>query len=231
MMELPVVAQMVAHTNTWCTPDLEAGLKGIAEVKTFRMHLPEPVTTEGEWKMLDVYALVVAEAIAAIKPTVVLFGCSSAAALLGNEGALKFYDQLAEIIGAPVIGINPMLFRKLEREGIKRLSLVAPYEQVITDALADQLAAAGYEVVTKASMEMPNNVKVGQVSVEDVTRFTLENVASDVDGVLVACGNLRAYEAAAAIRQKTGLPVVTANGAAVDELRMWLEANARTASV
>ena len=225
MSKLPLVGQMVAHTNTWCTPDLEAGLAGIADVRTARMLLPEPVTTAGEWTMLREHAPRAAAELAESDPTVVLFGCSSAAALLGNEGALTFYDELAEIAGAPVLGINPMLFSTLRREGIRRLSLVAPYERVITDALAEQLELAGYEVVSSASMEMPNNLEVGRLGVDEVTRFTLDHVAEGVDGVLVACGNLRAYEALPELRAKTGLPVVTANSAAVDELRLWLSEN------
>ena len=218
-----VVGLLVPDTNTVVAPDLRAGLTGRAEVHVATMHLPDPVTAAGELRMLEEYAIPAAASLREHRPDVVVFGCSSAAALLGRSEADDLYQELGRVAGAPVLGVNPCLLANFRRHGITRPVLLAPYEWPLTLTVRGELLKEGLDVVSTACLEIGSNAEVGRVTAAEVVDFVLAHRHPDADGVFVACGNLRAYEALAELREQLGQPVVTANSAVVEEVAAWLD--------
>lgn len=218
-----VVGLIVPDTTTVMAPDLRAGLAGIADVRVATMPLPDPVTAAGELRMIEEHALPAASGLAEHRPDVVVFGCSSAAALLGRSEADDLYQQLGRAAGAPVLGVNPCLLDNLRRHGVTRPVLLTPYEWSLTLMLRSELLKEGIDVVSTACLEIDENAAVGQVAVPDIIEFVLAHRHPLADGILVACGNLRAYEALPVLRERLGQPVITANSAVVEEVERWLE--------
>ena len=223
MSTVPAVGLMLPDSNTVTARDIRAGLAGRAELLVETMHLPEPVTSEGELGMLTTEAPEAARRLGRRAPDVTVFGCSSAVSVLGSVAAAdELFRTLADLAGSPVIGVNSCLFDALAATGAARITLVSPYERPLHEAVAAQLAAAGFTVLGGGNMGIAQNALVGEVTPDEVARFALECIGPGSEAVLVACGNLRADEARAAIAAQAGIPVVTANSAVVDAVLHWL---------
>lgn len=210
------VGLMIPDSNTVTAPDIRAGLREHARLHVETMHLPEPVTPAGELEMLRSHAPQAARRLGPRPPDLTIFGCSSALSLLGAEAAAEFIRDISTKCASPVLGVNPCLIEALHATGAERITLVSPYEQPLHDAVRTRLLAAGFGVVSEGNLAIGHNADVGRVTPDEIVEFTLAHVHPDADTLLVACGNLRAYEAMGEIERRSGKPVVTANSAVVD---------------
>jgi maleate isomerase len=218
---------ILPDTNTTAEADFRAGLEDIAELFVETMHLAEPVTRDGELTMIEQYAPEAAHALTARRLDLLLFACSSAESLLSPGAVSTFYRMLSDAARCQVVGINAYLVDALHRASIAKPQLLAPYEWPLTLAVRDQLVQSGFDVVDTVCMEIGINAQVGQVTPEEILDYVLPRLHPAADGVLVACGNLRAYECLPALRAGCGVPVVTGNSAVIDGLRLRLAERSR----
>jgi maleate isomerase len=218
------VGLLIPDSNTVTASDLSQGLAGIARVHVETMHLPEPVTPDGERAMLRTHAPAAAARLAARTPDLSVFGCSSALSLVGPEAAAQLIDGLAAQIGGVVIDVNPCLVEALSALGARRITMISPYGATLHEAVRKQLHNNGIEVTAGAGMGITSNTDVADVDPDDIAAFCLAHVdREDSDALLIACGNLRGHEARGSVTAATGLPVVTANGAVIDVVTRMLE--------
>jgi maleate isomerase len=212
------VGLLIPDSNTVTARDLSHGLVDVARLHVETMHLAEPVTPQGEREMLQTHALAAAERLAFTAPQLSVFGCSSALSLIGREAAAEFLGDLTSLIGGDVIDVNSCLIEALGAVGAQRITLISPYESALHNAVGAQLEGEGFHVAAGQGMGIAKNAEVGRVSPRAVAAFSLANLGDDSDAVVIACGNLRGYEAASAVTTSSGLPVVTPNGAVIDAL-------------
>ncbi|MTD54343.1 maleate cis-trans isomerase family protein [Amycolatopsis pithecellobii] len=225
------VGLMIPDSNTVTAPDIRTGLRDFARLHVETMHLPEPVTPDGELAMVRTHAPEAARKLAHHRPDLTVFGCSSAVSLLGVERAATFIGEISELAGSPVLGVNPCLIDALHGVGAHRIMLVSPYEQPLHDAVRGRLEAAGFDVVAEANMAIGRNADVGRVLPEEIVEFTLARPRAEADSILIACGNLRGYEAMRDIEARSGKPVVTANSAVIDAIVRTLRSDIRPREV
>jgi maleate isomerase len=218
------VALMVPSTNTTMEPDLFRELDGVATVHTARMYLPDPVTTAGELRLLDEFAVPAAQDLSGIEPSVAVFGCTSAGPLRGAAGELRLREELAEIMGAPVVGVLTAAVEALRRRGAARISILTPYTEELNLAI-ERTLAGDFEVLNIFGMGIANNRDIGRCPSESVVEAADRAVAEGSDAVFVSCTNLSALEARAAIEAKFGIPTVTANSAVIEAVRRELDAS------
>lgn len=216
------IGLLVPSSNTVMEPDLQREFLGLATVHTARMRLLDPVTTEGEFEMLDEYTLPAATDIGSIQPDLVVFGCTSAGALRGKAGDRHLRAQIAEVAGAPAVGVLDAIRSGLQGLGVRRVALLTPYVKELTDTIAEDLVDDGFDVVDSAGMEIENNVDIGRVSPEEITEFGLDRVSPRAEAVAIACTNFRAVEAREQLSRALNLPVITANSSVVDTVRARL---------
>lgn len=212
------VGLLLPSSNTVMEPDLQAALAGRATVHTARMFLPDPVTPAGELAMLDEHAEPASRDLGTLEPDLVVLGCTSAGALRGADADRALRERLARLTGAPVLGILDTLDRALRARGARRISLLTPYVETLTNALVEHLAAAGFEVLRATGLEVADNVAVGRISPDYVLAAAPAALAPGSEALAIACTNLRALEAAPRIEAELGVPVLTANSAVAELL-------------
>lgn len=218
------VALLVPSTNTTMEPDLFRELDGVASVHTARMFLPDPVTTAGELRLLDEYAIPAARDLAGIEPRVAVFGCTSAGPLRGAAGELRLREELGEIMGAPVVGVLTAAVEALRRRGAARISILTPYTEELNPVI-ERTLAGDFEVLNIFGMGIASNRDIGRCSPASVIEAADRAVADGSDAVFVSCTNLCALEARATIEAKFGVPTVTANSAVIEAVRRELGAS------
>ncbi len=220
------VGLLVPSSNTVMERDVHMMLEREAVVMTSRMYLVD-TTPEGEEQMLAEEAVPAARRVGTAQPDIVVFGCTSASSLHGLDYDESFRTGLAEVAGAPVVGVLDSAIRELSGAG--RVALFTPYVAALTASIGESLSSAGIEVVRTKGLGIRRNIDIGLLPPEEVVNQVTSMNLDGADVVFCSCTNLRAVEARQGIIGRTGLPVVTSNQAVVARLRHQSVANAAAA--
>jgi maleate isomerase len=212
---------MIPSSNTVMETDVGQALNGTASVHSARMYLPDPITVSGEVELLDLHADHAARDLSTLEPDVVVFGCTSAGALRGAQGDVALRRRLSHLVGAPVVGVIDSLRGGLTRVNAHRIGLLTPYEPELTRLVEKSLRAEGFDVVIAYGLGRRLNLEIGRIDpVEIVGAAYSAFAAAELDSIAISCTNFRAVEAREEIESRLGVPVVTANGAVIERLRL-----------
>lgn len=208
---------IVPSTNTVVERDFAREVPDHVTVHVSRMYIEEN-TASGEHHMLREHLPKAARDLATCKPDVVIFACTSAGALLGEEGDRALIANLSEQFNAPVVSTNEAVSRALVRRKISRPAVVTPYVKDLTNHIVASLVRHSIEPPLACSMDMMDPFAIAEIQAEQIVEFAkLHLTLDDIDGIFVSCTNLRGIEARDALMEWSGLPVVTSNQAALEE--------------
>ena len=213
------IALIVPSSNTVMENDLHAGLpKSRYTVHTDRMYLVE-TTREAETRMIEQFAQQAASDLGTAKPDLLVFGCTSAGSLFGLEGDRRICGQLGELAGCPTVGVINAVENALSATGARRLAVLTPYNEDLTQSVAKSVSA-GREIVGAFGLGITDNVALADPTPEEISDFARRSLSGlSFDAILVSCTNFRALEAKPALEAEFGVPVVTSNSAVLDEVR------------
>jgi maleate isomerase len=209
------VGLLVPSSNTVMEPDFVRELPADVTVHSARMLLRD-VTVEAEEVMLDDHALPAAEALGTLQPDVTVFGCTSAGALLGHAAELALTKRISLAAGSPVITVIQAIRGTLQRFGARRVGVVTPYSDVVTQRVVDSIADM-VDVVAVANLGLVDNRVIGDTPPSHIAEFVVSRLGSaGADAVFISCTNFRAVEALGQISAALGVPVTSSNAAAID---------------
>lgn len=140
------------------------------------------------------------------------YGCTSASTIIGEA-------RVAEIIGKihpDIPSTNPLTAAKaaLTAMKLKRIALLTPYTPDVTEAMQEKFEQAGIAVNVVGSFYEDSDAVVGRIDPKSILDATISVGSSDnIDGVFIACTNLRASETIAAAENHLGKPVTASNHA------------------
>ena len=128
------VGLMIPSSNTMMEVDFARELPPGAALHTARMFM-EDTTPAGESRMLDEFALPAARDLGTARPDVVVFGCTSAGALRGNNYDTELCERISELTGAPTVSTIGAVRAAIEASGAASIGVITPYvdEQLGTD--------------------------------------------------------------------------------------------------
>jgi maleate isomerase len=206
---------LVPSSNTVMEVDLYRRLEPGVTVHTARMFL-ESTTPEAESRMLDEFALPAARDIATVRPHVVIFGCTSAGALRGNTYDAELCARISQVTAVRTISVIASVREGIARVGGHRVAVITPYIESLNQPIKDSLEAVGFEVIAVHGLGITDNLKIAEVSPEQIADFASEKVGSlPMDCLFVSCTNFRAMDALPLLRQRFEVPIVTSNQAAL----------------
>jgi maleate isomerase len=221
------VGLLVPSSNTVMEGDFHAALPRDVAVVTGRMLL-KSVDPDEELVMLSRYATPAAEAVGTAAPDVVVLGCTSASALLGEGEERQLCDRLAAAAGAPTISLMDAVREALERRAPRAVFVFTPYVDELTREVAGSIEAAGHAVAGAAGLGISENLRIGAIEPGELVPLAQKHVPeSGADLVFVSCTNLRAFEAQAALQSALGAAVLTSNQAALEAVATRLGVSLR----
>jgi len=188
----------------------------------------QQVTAEALAAMVDGSERCVVE-LADAHVDVMAYACLVAVMAQGSNYHEQIEPRLAAVAAAsgpsvPVISSAGALVRGLQALRVSRVAIVAPYLARLTELVVNYLRDAGIEVVDSVSLEIPDNIAVGQV---DPLRLPEIAERLDLSGaeclVLSACVQMPSLPAIEAAEQRFGLPVVSASVATTYEILARLD--------
>ncbi len=211
------VGLLVPSSNTMMEPDFAAGLPPGTALHTARMYL-EDTTPAGESRMLDEFALPAARDLGTARPDVVVFGCTSAGALRGNDYDAWLCQRIGELAGAPAVSTIGAVRAAIEASGAASIGVITPYVAELNEKIKASIEADGPRVAAISGLGISDNFQIAEVAPDEIAAFAERALgaaaaAGGIDLVFASCTNFAAMAARPAIAERLGLPVVTSNQA------------------
>ncbi len=146
----------------------------------------------------------------------VVYACTGGSLYGGVGHDTKTARRITELTGGiPAVTTTTAALEALHVLGIKRLALLTPYPERMTEIVRGFLEDNGFEVLSVAGRGHADNLEIGGEPPEDIAAFALDHTAEAADGIFCSCTNWRSMAAAEAIEEATGKPVVTSNQATI----------------
>lgn len=141
---------------------------------------------------------------------VIGYGCTSGTAQIG---AARVAEQVRA--GAQAMHVtDPLtaLIAACAHLGLRRLALLSPYVEIVSDRLRDRLAAAGIETPVFGSFAVAEEARVARIDPGSTRDAAAALIAQGgVDGLFLSCTNLDTLPVIAALEEAGGIPVLSSN--------------------
>ena len=198
-------------SSTVMEPEFAAMCPEGVSFHTSRIGLPSP-TVAGLGRMMgDAETERCVRELAVAPLHAIIFGGTSATFLEGVGWDRKIIARMAAVSGGiPVTTTSTASLQALEALGARRISLVTPYVDEVTERARLFFSGNGYEVLGTAGMGIGEDHAIGQVTTQELYDFARANSAAEADAVFISCTNLRTLGAIAPLEAELGVPVVTA---------------------
>ncbi len=217
------VGLLVPSSNLTMEMDFHRELPEEVEIATARMLLPE-TTKEAEVVMIEKWLHRANLDLSTVKPDFTVFGCTSGGALFGQEHDRKIMRQIEKETGSEAISILSALSEELTLLGAKKLVVITPYVQNLTDAVGSSLGEDGYEILAIGGMGITDNLEIGRQGTINIISFINETVNSttlkEADCLFLSCTNLPAVRALPELRTRfPEIPIMTSNLSVINAVR------------
>lgn len=142
-----------------------------------------------------------------------------------HEGVERRLEEVARESGAePAITSSAgALVRTLQAHGLRRVAILTPYVDALTELVVAYLEAAGVTIVDALSLRVPDNVQVGRLDPMRLPGLAKGMDLAGADAVILsACVQMPSLPAIAEAEEQLGLPVLSAATATVHDLLVRL---------
>jgi len=116
--------------------------------------------------------------------------------------------QIVSSAGALIDGIKAI--------GAKKVSIITPYMEPLTETVIEYLNSAGIEVVDSISLQVPDNLEVGRLNPQNLIEHATRLNTKGIDAVVLsACVQMPSLPAIQTVQDHLGIPVLSAATATV----------------
>lgn len=145
----------------------------------------------------------------AVQPAAIGYACTSGSFVGGLEGE-KHLQQVMVNAGAPqAVTTSGALIQALTALGVKKLSIATPYNESLTQLLADFLDQAGFSVVANGYLDMEENI--ARVDTDAVKRMAKIVDHPEAEAIFFSCTNLHTFGVIEELEAELGKPILSAN--------------------
>ncbi len=144
---------------------------------------------------------------------VLVYGCTAASVVLGN-------DKVAEHMSCakpntPCVTPSSAAFDAFDALGAKRVSVLTPYTQDVTDSLTSYFSQHGPRVINACCFGLSDDREMARISLESIVEGGVAACDPDADALFISCTAVRAAVCIEQLEARLGKPVVTSNQAMV----------------
>ncbi|MCP4491978.1 MAG: Asp/Glu racemase [Gammaproteobacteria bacterium] len=211
------IGVLVPFTNTNLEPDLALMRPADVSFHYSRIGGYNQEEIPDEAAMADMGAADIVDGIrliAATRPDLILYGCTSATLTHGLEFDSKLAAEISRIAGTKTITAAGSLITALAAIGANNVGFASPYVGDINHKASLFLASAGIRVVNCASINSNlNSYEQGELSPEEIFELALRADHKDAEAIVLACTDLRAIEVIPKIESELGKIVISTNQA------------------
>jgi maleate isomerase len=210
------IGLLVPSSNTIMEPDFYHNIPAGWTLHTARMFL-EDVTPEAEGRMLDEFTLPAARDLATAQPDVIVFGCTSAGALRGNDYDACLIQEITQLTHIPTISVVESVRKILISLNAHRVVVITPYVDGLNERIRASLESDELEIMHIHGLGIVENTQIARVPETKILSLAKEAVGSlQPDALFVSCTNFPVVQVLEKLRTLFSFPVISSNQAALD---------------
>ncbi len=180
---------VTAHfARVWITEDTPEELTNMID------HVPR-ASTELSHALVDVYG----------------FGCTSGSLVQGLGYDQKIIAKINAVTGKPATTTSTACIQAFKALGVKRISLVTPYEEWLNLKEKKFFEDNGIEVLAMKGLGLRDAEAIASVDPGHIYRMAREIDRKKSDGIFISCTDFQAVPALQAIEDDLGKPVFSSN--------------------
>ncbi len=149
-----------------------------------------------------------------IEPEVVAYLCNSGSFINGLEYEARLCQAMVEAGAPDAVTTSGALVEAVRALGLRRISVITPYDELLTRRLVTFLAETGVEVIHAQHLGLGGGI--WRVNYRTVAELILAADDPGAEAIFVSCTNLPTYDIIAPLERELGKPVLTAN-----QLTVW----------
>jgi maleate cis-trans isomerase len=157
--------------------------------------------------------------LASARVSLIAYGFATGSFYRGIDHDRELTRRISHASGLPAITAATAILEALRFLRVETISVATPYPEWNNDRLLTYLTAAGLRVLNLQGDPRPTNAAIDQPlwdqEPEEVLAFASRACRPETEALLCACTAWRSLEVADALEQGLGVPVVTANQAAI----------------
>lgn len=148
------------------------------------------------------------------EPASVAYACTSGSFVGGIEGEKRLRATMQDAGAPKAVTTSGALLEAIGVLGIKKIAIATPYNEELTQALADFLETAGVRVVRAGYLNSEQDIMhIGYDSVRAMAAVVDD---PEAEAIFFSCTNLRTFDIIQELEQALGKPVLSAN-----QVTMW----------
>lgn len=176
-----------------------------------RAPIPDSITAESLARQLHDLAPAAATLLPDGSLDVVCYACTSGSLVMGEQ---RVHEELRKgAPGARATSLIASVLKALNAVGAKRVAVATPYLDEINRKEAAYMAAAGFEIVSIAGLNLEKDSDMIRVRPDFIAEFAASVDSPDADALFISCGALRSVDVVERLERELGKPVICSNQA------------------
>ena len=154
-------------------------------------------------------------ALADAKCEVVAFHCTANSMDEGPGGEARILAAMGRAGAARATTTATAIRRALDALGARRIVLITPYSQAVTDHECEFLAAAGYEVIHAKGYALSGSDAYCATPPQTWREHVIANARSEAEVYFLSCANISVFSVIEELEARLDRPVITSNQAVI----------------
>lgn len=138
------------------------------------------------------------------------YGCTSGSAQIGPPVVAERVQAGADVDQVT----NPVsaLIAACEALGVRRLALLSPYVEAVSNRLREVLSERGIQTPVFGSFDVAEEARVIRIAPDAIADAARKLISQgEIDAVFLSCTNLNTLDSIRVLEQETGFPVLSSN--------------------
>lgn len=211
-MHMQRLGIIVPSSNTTVETEFSNILHG-SNITLHTARMPLKNVTAPELAAMEKQATTAAKQLEDAQVDAVVYACTSGSMLNGLGHDIAIAEKLSTTAKCPAIVTTTAVIDALEHLQAQRIALATPYIAEINKREVDFLKAYGFGVVKTASLNIKENLKIGQLTSTDAARLARTVDVPSADIVFISCTNFCTFEAISTLEEQLQKPVISSNSA------------------
>ena len=156
-----------------------------------------------------------ASLLADAKVDIIAFACTAGSFIKGKGYDEEIMERISRATGLPATTTTTAVVTGLRTLGIKRLVLVTPYKELITQKEKGLLEEEGFQVLSYRGLSLDDTYQQYETDPRRWYELVKEMQQPLSEGYFASCGGIRVVDIIGQLEMELGKPVITSNQALV----------------